>query len=315
MMNFGTDSLRSFVAVAEMLNFTRAAESAHKTQSAVSQQIRKLEEDLGVSLFERKGRGVQLTLAGETFLPHARRVLTVCDEAVSSVAAPELTGLVRVGLSDALAMTFFPEILKRFAGHSPGMRVETHCGDGDELQAKLAGGELDLFMTTSIRAIPSWEVIARTPLLWVGSNRHFAYKEDPLPLAMYLPGCSYREHAVEALHKAGRAYRLAYSSPSLAGIHVAIASGMAVSALITSSLPPNARLLGVEEGFPPLPLVNVYLVRAVAKGRGVECFCSLATEVVRQGEGMLPSAAPVRAARGEGAASRVRALARRGGLA
>ncbi len=289
MIDVGTDLLRAFVAVAESLNFTRASEMLHKTQSAVSQQIKRLESELGVPLFDRAGRSVRLTTQGESFLPYARRVLKAHDEAIATITDPDMTGLVRVGISDELSMCYFPEVLKRFAQYHPCVQVEVHCGFGAMLAKKLAMGELDLFINTSARIIPGGEIFAYTPLLWVGSCGHFAHKDNPLPLAMFLPGCSYLAYASEALHQAGRSFRVAYSSPSLAGIHAALASGMAISALITPSIPRGVVVLGSEDGLPPLPLVNVHMVRGRSVTRPADCFANIVRNVIQNGEAMRPA--------------------------
>ncbi|WBF67046.1 LysR substrate-binding domain-containing protein [Desulfovibrio subterraneus] len=286
-MEIGTDLLRSFVAVAESLNFTRAAEAVHKTQSAVSQQIKKLEGDLGIQLFDRSGRVVRLTSVGDSFLPHARRILKAHDEAIAAVRTPELTGLVRVGTSDELAMRFFPTILKRFAEYYPAMQVEVRTDNGTELKRMVTEGELDFFVNTSTYTFPGTEIIAHTPLLWVSSAGHLVHQESPVPLAVYSQGCSYREHATEALNAAGLAYRIAYTSPSLASLHAAITVGAAVAALTPISLPPNARILGMQEGYPPLPMTNIYMAKADTMNRGANCFIKLACEIIRQEESLL----------------------------
>lgn len=286
-MEIGTDLLRSFVAVAESLNFTRAAEAVHKTQSAVSQQIKKLEGDLGVQLFDRSGRVVRLTSVGDTFLPHARRILKAHDEALAAVRTPELTGLVRVGTSDELSMRCFPTILKRFAEYYPAMQVEVWTDNGGELKRMVAEGELDFFINISTHLFPGTEIIAHTPLLWVSSAGHLVHKDSPIPLAVYSQGCSYRHHATEALNAAGLAYRIAYSSPSLASLHAAIAAGTAVAALTPISLPPNALILGPQEGYPPLPMANIYVAKGENMNRGSNCFIKLACEIIRQEESLL----------------------------
>ncbi|UZP67165.1 LysR family transcriptional regulator [Desulfovibrio mangrovi] len=286
-MDIGTDLLRAFVAVAETLNFTRAAEAVHKTQSAVSQQIKKLESDLGVQLFDRSGRAVRLTSTGDTFLPHARRILKAHDEALAAVRTPELTGLVRVGTSDELSMRFFPTILKRFAEFYPAMQVEVRTDNSAELKRLLDANELDFFINTSTYLFAGTEIIAHTPLIWVSSAGYLVHKETPVPLAVYSQGCSYRQHAIEALNTAGLAYRIAYSSPSLAGLHAAIAAGAAVAALTPISLPPNALILGPQEGYPPLPMTNIYLAKGEKMTRGSNCFIKLACEIIRQEEALL----------------------------
>lgn len=288
-MDIGTDLLRSFVAVAETRNFTRASEAVHRTQSAVSQQIKRLETELGVQLFDRTGRTVTLTSVGESFLPNARRVLKAHDEAIATITTPDMTGLVRVGTTDELAMCYLPDILKHFAVHYPAMQVEVWTESGPNLMSKLAKGELDFYLNTSTMVHPGTEVVAYTPLLWVSSALHCAHEEAVVPLAVYSQSCSYRHHATEALSRAGRSYRIAYSSPALSGLHAALAAGTAVSILVAASLPPNPLILGPEDGFPPLPMANVYIAKAETLSRGAECFIRILREAIRQDDTMLPA--------------------------
>lgn len=288
-MDIGIDLLRSFVAVAETCNFTHAAKTVYKTQSAVSQQIKKLETDLGVQLFDRSGRTVTLTSVGESFLPHARRVLKAHDEAIATVTTPNITGLVRAGTTDELSMRYLPGILKHFSTHYPAMQVEVWTESGPNLMHKLKKGELDFYLNTSTMVHPGTEIVAYTPLLWVSSALHCAHREETVPLAVYSQSCSYRHHATEALSRAGRSYRIAYSSPALSGLHAALTAGTAVSVLVAASLPPDPLILGPEDGFPPLPIANVYIARAETLDSGAECFIRILREAIRQDNTMLPA--------------------------
>ncbi len=283
-MDVGTDIVRAFVAVAETLNFTRAGEQLHKTQSAVSQQIKKLESELGVSLFKRNGPKVALSTVGESFLPHARRMIKVHDDAMDTIANPDIFGEVRLGLSDELAMCFFPTIFARFGHKYPRISVEVLCGGCRELRTWFAKGDLDLYVNTSTSIPPGSEVIAQTPLVWAASRHHFIHLEKPLPLATFPASCSYSVCATAALNKAGIDYRVAYSSQSLTGLQAAVASGMAVTVLPAESLPPESRILGQEEGLPPLPQVSIYMMRKEGVKQTVDFFAALAAEVIREGK-------------------------------
>lgn len=285
-MNIGTDVVRAFVAVAEHLNFTRAGEQLHKTQSAVSQQIKKLESDLGVILFERNGPKVSLTQAGESFLPHARRMLKVHDDAMDSITNPDLSGKVRLGLSDELAMSFFPTIFKRFGEKYPRVNVEVLCGSNVLLESTFVKGELDLYVNTSTQVPPGGEIIAQTPLVWAGPKCHLVHTERPLPLAVFPASCAYVAAATNALNKADIDYREAYSSPSLAGLHAAVRSGMAVTVLTPESLPPKSQILGSKDGLPPLPQAFIYMKCKEDPKKTVDYFATLVTEVIREGKNL-----------------------------
>jgi DNA-binding transcriptional LysR family regulator len=282
-VNLAHDILRTFVTVAETRNFTRAADIVHRTQSAVSQQIRKLEEETGHELFTRNGRAVELTAAGETLLPYARRILRAQDEAASMLLRPEVTGLVKLGGPDDLMPRFLPAILARFAGIHPRVQVEVHCGASRQMLAMLEQGTLDLVVYNCGDIPGSGEVIGRDRLVWATSALHLTHEQDPLPVALFAQGCLYRQWALQALESSGKPYRVAYTSPSIAGIQTAVSSGMAVAPMASKSLAENMRILTVEEGFPELPTFNISLHRkSGALSKAVECLSDFLADGIRQ---------------------------------
>lgn len=265
------DLLRSFVAIAETGSFTAAARRVHRTQSAVSMQIRRLEDALGRSLFEREGRSVALTPHGEVLLDHARKILRVHQEALAAFDTDAIQGEVTVGSPDDYASTFLPGILARFGQTHPHVRVEVVVQDSSILVEHLASGRVQLAIVTEGHGESGGVVVHREPLVWVTSARHDAHLQDPLPLAIFCQSCCFRRHAMAALARVGRASRIAYTSLSIAGIHAAVDSGLAVAAELRGTVRPGQRILTEAEGFPPLPDIGITLQRSpLATGRLID---------------------------------------------
>lgn len=265
------DLLRSFVAIAETGSFTAAASRVHRTQSAVSMQVKRLEESLGRALFERAGRAVALTPHGEILLDHARRILRTHQEALAAFDANAIHGDVTVGSPDDYASTFLPPILARFAQTHPRVHVEVIVEDSTILVERLAQGRVHLAIVTEGHGETGGVVVHREPLVWVTSARHRAHEEDPLPLAVFSPNCCFRRRALAALARVGRAARVAYTSLSVAGIHAAVDAGLAVSAELRGTVRPGQRILTEADGFPPLGDVGVTLQRSPhATGRLID---------------------------------------------
>lgn len=254
--------LRSFLAIAETGSFTAAALRVNRTQSAVSMQIKRLEELLGRELFARGGRGAELTRDGELLVAHARRILDAHREALAAFDRAALAGEVTLGAPDDYASTFLPRILARFAEDHARVHVELVCRPSAELARCLAEGTVDLALLTQGSGERTGRVVHREPLVWVTSARHRAHERDPLPLAVFQPGCLFRRAMAERLAACGRASRVAFTSVSVAGVRAALESGLAVSALLRGTVRPGLRILDERDGFPPLPEVGIVLARA-----------------------------------------------------
>lgn len=282
-MDLSYDLLRTFIAVAETKNFTRAGELVNRTQSAVSQQIKRLEGELGQELFKRGARSVSLTPHGEAFVPHARRLVKAHEETVAALSKPDVAGIVRLGAPDDYAAYFLPNILERFASVCPLVQVEMRCESSRALLAALNNGELDIVIRTNITpSLPS-RIIAQEPIVWATSASHCTHEVDPLPLAVFAQGCDYRAWGLQALENIGRSYRIAYTSPSLMGIQAAVTAGLAVAPMGLHSMPPGARILGEEEGFPQLPSATVSLHRLTENGSdAVESLACYVIEAFRE---------------------------------
>ena len=255
------DQLRSFIAIADTGTFTRAAEAIHKTQSAVSMQIKRLEETVGRPLFERDGRASRLTDEGERLLDYARRIVRLSEEALASFAETELAGRVRLGLPDDYAERYLPEILARFSRSNPRVEVTVVCEPTPMLVERIEHGDLDLAIITQVSSRGSASVIRRERLLWVTSGRHAVHEQSPLPLALGRTFCTWRQAATAALDGKAKPYRVLYSSWNSTAVGAAVLAGLAVSVLPESALRPGMRVLGPADGYPTLPSCKIALLR------------------------------------------------------
>jgi DNA-binding transcriptional LysR family regulator len=264
------DLLRAFVLIAEGRSFTEAAEMLGRTQSAVSMQIKRLEETLGQKVLSRgKGGDVVLTPHGEFLLTHARQILSLNDEVVQMFRAPALAGTVRLGTPDDYAFGYLPPILKRFADTHPAVQVDVLCAPSNELITRLKDGELDLTLSSEGHQPKNWPTVQlwRGPLVWVTSSRHAPHRLDPLPLALAQVdtnasrNCDWARAATTALDRAGRRYRMAYSSGSQVGTHAPVLAGLAVTVSTLSWLPDGLRPMRADEGLPPLPEFGIVLLK------------------------------------------------------
>lgn len=258
------DLLRAFVLIAEGGSVTRAAERVGRTQSAVSMQMRRLEEVLGQSLLIRHGRGLAPTPHGAWLLERAKRLLAMHDEIITNFRAPEMTGRVHLGSPDDYALLWLPNILARFAETHPSVEVEVTCAPSNEVLQRLMQGELDLTLFSAGNeqpGMPPGELLWQGPLRWIASANHAPHLRRPLPLAIACDDCVWGEAASQALDEAGIAWRTAYTSRSQVGTHAVVLAGLAVSVDLATTLNPGLRVLSEEDGMPPLPEFGIALMR------------------------------------------------------
>ena len=258
------DQLRTFIAIADAGSFTRAADAVHRTQSAVSMQMKKLEERLGKPIFERDGRHSRLTEDGERLLDYARRIVKLNVEALSSFSDAELAGRVRLGLPDDYADRYLPEILARFSRSNPRVEVTVVCEPTPMLAERIANLDLDLAIITQTDRNGA-PVIRRERLLWVTSGRHAVHETEPVPLALGRAFCTWRQAATAALENADRPFRVLYSSWNSTAVGAAVLAGLAVSVVPESAVRPGMRVLGPSDGYPTLPSCKIALLRNAAE--------------------------------------------------
>ncbi len=273
-----TALLRTLTVVAETRHFTRAAEKLNCVQSAVSMQIKRLEDIMQVRLFERTNRRVELTRDGEIALRYARRVLRLTDETLAELGHEGVSGRVRLATTD-MAIRFVPAVLERFARAHPLVEIELLCMASRGALEALEGGDADLAFVTQRCGRSGGRLVKTTPLVWVGAHDSDIADVRPLPVALFGPECIYRDAAIAALEEHGIAYRRAYESPSRAGLECAVKSGLALSVLPVENL--GAELRDVSAGLPPLPEMKNYLFGLTAgKPPEVRAFAAAVTETL-----------------------------------
>jgi DNA-binding transcriptional LysR family regulator len=255
------DQLRTLIAIADTGSFTKAAEVVHKTQSAVSMQMKRLEERVGRDIFEKDGRASRLTEEGERLLDYARRIVSLSHDCVLSFTDDALSGRVKLGLPDDYADRYLPEILAKFTRSNSRVEVTVICEPTPDLVDRMQKGELDLAIITHSDHRGPAEVIRHERLLWVTAARSQIHEDNVVPLALGRPTCNWRQAATERLERAGRPFRILYASWNSTAVGAAVVAGLAVSVLPESAVRPGMRVLGPSDGFPALPSVKIALIR------------------------------------------------------
>ena len=260
-LHLDSDLLRTFVAVAETGNFTRAASQVNRTQSAVSMQIKRLEEMVGEMLFSRGPRGVGLTRKGDELLSNARRIVSLLDETAASMSAPPLDGPVRIGIPEEYGHAILSRALGAFSKRHPQVEITVKYAHSASQMASLNAGELDLAVVFEWQDFSDGEVLMRDPTVWVTSDLHRMHEETPLPIAIYQNSGWCRDFAIRLLEERGLAYRVAYTSDTTGGLRLAVTSGLAVAPISRSNIPAGCRELTAADGFGDIDASNVVLHR------------------------------------------------------
>ncbi|MBM3571016.1 MAG: LysR family transcriptional regulator [Alphaproteobacteria bacterium] len=258
MRNVPTELLRALVAVVDLKGYTRAGERLGRTQPAISYQLRRLQEIVGVPLFRRVDGASQLTERGELVAHYARRILALNDELLLRLASSYTNGKLRIGMPNDYADHLLPRFLQGFAFKRRQAGFDVVCDISEKLLAGLRDHAFDLVvaMTSdgpSGGAYMSW----RESLSWVGLPRACAPKRAEIPIVAYPEGCVYRRHMLAAMQRTGRSFQIVYTSPSLAGIEAAVRSGFGITALATRVIPPKLQPLSRRLGLPGLADVSV----------------------------------------------------------
>ncbi|KWV49430.1 MULTISPECIES: LysR substrate-binding domain-containing protein [Rhizobium] len=286
---FDLDVLRTFATGMELGNFARAADRLGRSTSAVSAQLKKLEEQAGTPIFRKAGRGLALTDAGETMLAYARRLLELNDEAAAAVKSIELEGWVRLGLQEDFGEVLLPDVLGRFARAHPKVRIEARVVRNVELIERVTSGKLDLALAWSDGTLtPHCEQIAEVPMRWIGPAEAAVDWSlgggEPMPLASLEAPCLLRSAATKALDAAGIPWRLAFVSPSLGGLWAATAAGLGITIRTPIGLPRKVKpLVADAAGLPELSSLGLVLHRAEAEpGPATARLASIMLQSVRE---------------------------------
>ena len=267
--DFQIDWLRAFVAVVDAGSLSGAAPLVHRSQSAVSMQIKKLEVALGRPVLLRGPRHLEVTPAGAELLSYARRVLDLQAEAHAALFGPKLAGRVRLGVPDDYASTYLTPVLRSFAHRYQGVEIELTCEQSTSLIPRITRGELDLALVSQDKP-QRGRFLVDEPLVWVGSPQFEVWRRDPLPIAVYESTSMARQATLAALGTRRRGYHLVYHSPSLAGQLAAVESGLAVAVLTRCSVPPHLQILQnlpTEFDLPPLDAMHVAVLRSKVSQR------------------------------------------------
>lgn len=251
-MNLDTSQLRTFVIVAELKSFSKTSKRLNRVQSAISQQVQKLEAQVGEKLFTRSTSKVELTAKGELLLNYAVQILNLNDKAISKLKDQKLSGRLRIGTSDTYASCFFRYLLRLCTELYPDIEIEVQCGYSKDIWSLYEQGKLDLVLTQNCPSEINHEVLHIEPLKWICSKTSHVYNKRPIPLALFSEGCGDRDIALRALNVKNIDYTVNFISTSHAGILAAVSSGSCVTAMLVSTIDNSFKILNEEVGYPQL---------------------------------------------------------------
>jgi len=255
-MELSIDLLKTFLAVVDDMNYTRAAEKLYKTQSAVSLQMKRLSDEAGSPVFIMKGKKLHLTETGEKLHSHAVRIISAHDAACTDLKAPSMKGSVNLGASEDYATTIIPKVLTDFASKYPDVKVNLQCAPSHTLKEMLDGNELDIAILAEHEKYG--RLLKYDRIKWIASNS-FVYNGQEVPLAVYPDYCVARRLAFRLLKEAGISWRVAYESASTLLLKAAVETGGAVAPMLGRTRTDGFRWLTEKDGFPELPMIPITL--------------------------------------------------------
>lgn len=251
------ETLRTLVVAHDCGGFGEAASRLNRTPSAVSLQMKRLQESIGVSLFRKDGRGVALTDAGDITLRYARRMLALNDELLHTIQGASLTGSVRLGCSQDFAEGVLPIVLAKFAQLYPLVMIEVRIDGNAALVDAVEKEQLDIALTLGQAERPGAQVLNQVELVWIASKSFQPRSDQPLPMVLFGPQCAFRQEAIDRLEAAGRRWRIAAVSPSLAGLWASALGGLGITVRSSLSVPKelafDAQLFGLP-ALKPFPV-------------------------------------------------------------
>jgi DNA-binding transcriptional LysR family regulator len=264
--------LRAFLMVVDTGGVTTASRLLNRTQAAVSQQIKRLEEVFGTDLFLREHKRLMLAPAGERLLEQARQLVALNDQLWGQMTKPDFEGEVRFGVPMDIVSSYVPSILRRFNQAWPRVRVTLVCENSHELLEQLAAGTVDLTLTTDATTGPGAVLLRRDRLVWVGGTGSEVHNQRPLPMAIGSRTCRFRPVVLDALRRAGLDWRFVLEIGNQDAVNATVAAGIAVGAVLADSVPADLQILPATSGLPPLPefLVNLFLPATGAGDIAVE---------------------------------------------
>lgn len=257
--NLSLDSLRTLVMIQDLGGFGRASERLGRTPSAISLQMKRLQEDVGVPLFRKQGRKSFLTEQGEIALRYARRVLELNDEMVDTLRGSHLAGIVRVGFAQDFTGNVLPLVIARFNALYPLVKIEVKVDRGLGLLEAIDSGDLDLALILGGAQKRTAHLLSELPLHWIASSGFRDRPRQPLPLALFSPPCGCQRPGLEALEKVGRPWRVAMTSPSLTGLWAAVSAGLGLTPRAELGMPADVKT--IDLGLPPLGNIPITMQR------------------------------------------------------
>ncbi|MFE7358395.1 LysR family transcriptional regulator [Streptomyces sp. NPDC057543] len=284
--------LRTFLAVAQTLSFTRAARRLGVRQSTVSQHVRRLEDAAGRQLFTRDTHRVDLTLDGEAMLGFARTILEAHERAAAFFTGTRLRGRLRFGASEDFVLTRLPEILESFRRDHPEVELELTVELSGTLHQRLAAGRLDLVLAKRRVGDTHGELVWQDALTWIGAPRLRIDPDHPVPLVLFPPPGITRARALEVLEEHGRAWRIACTSTSLSGLIAAARAGLGVMAHSRGLIPPGLVPVPARAGLPELGEVDFVLLHGPRRGRAQEAADALAAAILAGGDRLIRGPIP-----------------------
>jgi len=259
--DFQIDWLKCFVAIVDTGSLSNATMSIHRSQSAISMQLKKLENAAGCQLLIRGSRHSELTSQGQKFLGYARRILDLHAEAQAAFHGEALVGQVKLGVPDDYAAKYLTPILKNFAPQFGGVEIELYCEQSTSLIPRVESNDLDLVLVSRDNTNRG-TLLFHEPMVWVGTSQFEIWRRDPLPVAVYESASLAKKSAINSLALQGKRYKVVYNSSSLAGQIAAVESGLAIAVLTQCSVPSHLTILGKEHGLGPLEPMEVAVYRS-----------------------------------------------------
>jgi DNA-binding transcriptional LysR family regulator len=258
--NLDLTALRSFVTVADSGGVTRAALQLNLTQSAVSMQLKRLEESVGQPLLDRSGRGVALTPQGEQLAGFARRMLALNDEAWGHLTNQAYEGEIALGVPHDIIYPHIPKALHRFACEFPRVQVKLHSSFTAELKLQMTRGEMDVILTTEAGVDTGGMVLDRQPLTWIGAQGGVVWRTRPVRFAS-VSRCIFKRPAIDALERAGLPWALTVDAQSFSAVDASVSADLAVCVQLESAVPRLCEVIRHNGALPALPdyLVNMYV--------------------------------------------------------
>lgn len=284
MRNIDIALIRTFVAVADHASMTAAGNVLHLTQSAVSQQVKRLEEALGAELFTRGRRGLVVTDSGERLLGKARRLLALNDEIWSEMTAKVNSGSVRLGVPYDLIGTSLAPVLKAYAEACPQVEISLVCNSSPRLLEALERGEVDVAVIEEPLGQSQGECLGIERLVWVGAKAGRAHLKPVLPISMVADTCAFRPAVLSSLREQGREWRTVFENGNIEATTATVRTDLAVTAWLASTVPADLDILGAEHGLPELPpfAINLHLSRSGASAPAAELARHIRNGLVRQ---------------------------------